>query len=301
MKRTCFWGLLVLAALVVASCAPVGPSTTNSDGSTNEENSSGDESMASTRLQQMPGNLKARIDAALDNVHQRDLRLDNSFWTIFHGILGTGPGATLLDPKTMKRVNALDYMAEGGQVRGLEFLITPDGLDVRTDPARLMFEGQGHQDQFIAEMAQWDMPADRRFTIQGREFTFRDFVNHTKMRARVTKDQELSWAIVIIAQYLGTDLEWTNRAEEKLRFEDVVRYEMNQPIESAACGGTHRLFGMTWAYHLYRQNGGKKTGVWKELVEHLDRYKRAAKEYQNPIDSSFSTRYVSGPGNDRDS
>jgi len=24
--------------------------------------------------------------------------------------------------------------------------------------------------------------------------------------------------------------------------EDVVRYELNQPIGTAACGGTHRLF-----------------------------------------------------------
>src|SRR5260370_14088182 len=107
-------------------------------------------------LVQFPGaptGLKDRIDAALDNVRRRDLLTTHAFWTVFHGILGLGPDVTLFDPDTGKRVKALDFICNGGMVRGLEFSPQPDGVDVVTWPGSGV--GQGHQDQFIAEMSQW--------------------------------------------------------------------------------------------------------------------------------------------------
>ena len=46
-------------------------------------------------------------------------------------------------------------------------------------------------------------------------------------------NQELSWAIVIIGEYLGTDIAWTNGFGEKLHFEDLVRYELDANVEGA--------------------------------------------------------------------
>jgi hypothetical protein len=248
------------------------------------------------RLPAVSGGIKERVEAALEHVRSRDLLTTHGFWTVFHGILGTGPDVTLLDAETGKRVNALEYIRGGGEVRGLQFIPTRDGLDVRTGP---MFVGQGHQDQFIAEMAQWGMPADTKFTVLGKGYTFNDFIRHTQARASVKSDQELSWAILIIGQYLGTDITWTNVAGERLHFEDLVRYELDQPIESAACGGTHRLFGLTWVYHLHLKKGGRATGVWKEVAEKEERYQKVARKYQNP-GGAFSTAYLSGPGNVND-
>src|SRR5262249_41854229 len=107
-----------------------------------------------------PNGLKERIELAIDQVRRRDLLTTNGFWTVFHGILGLGPRVMLLNPDTGTRVNALDYICEGGDVRGMRFIPTQDGIDVQTGP---MFVGQGHQDQFTAEMAQWGMPLDRKF------------------------------------------------------------------------------------------------------------------------------------------
>jgi hypothetical protein len=130
-----------------------------------------------------------------------------------------------------------------------------------------------------------------------------DFVRHSKMRASVTQKQEqkqeLSWAILVIGEYFGTDHVWTNERGEKLHFEDVVRYELIEPIDTAACGGTHRLFGLTWAFHLHRQKGGKVQGVWKDLQEKLDYHKDHAKKHRNG-DGSFSTDYFKGRGDARD-
>jgi hypothetical protein len=148
-------------------------------------------------------------------------------------------------------------------------------------------------------MAQRGVPADRRLVVGGREYTFHDFVRHSMARARVTTGQELSWAILVIGQYAGTDVSWTNGWGERLHFTDLVRYELDQPIEGAACGGTHRLFGLTWVYHLHLKKGGRTVGVWQEVAGKIERYRERARRYQNP-GGCFSTRYLAGPGNARD-
>ena len=50
---------------------------------------------------------------------------------------------------------------------------------------------------------------------------------------------------------------WTNKDGEALRFEDLVRYEVNAPINDAACGGTHRLFGLKWVANLHARKSGQ--------------------------------------------
>lgn len=245
--------------------------------------------------------LKKRVEAALEQVQNRELLTTHGFWTIFHGILGCGPEKTMLtDPETRRKVRAIDYIRDGGELRGLRFLPTEHGLDVEDVKTRpdLQFVAQGHQDQFIAEMAQWGMDGNAPFKVAGSKYRFLDFANHSRMRASVTQNQELSWAIIIIAQYYGTDHEWINASKEKLRFEDVVAYEVKQPINEAACGGTHRLFGLTWAYHLHMQKG-KKTGVWQDVEACIAEHKQKARKLQNP-DRTFSTDYFKGPGNAND-
>jgi hypothetical protein len=243
-------------------------------------------------LPAVPDGLRARVEAAVTNVRRRELSTTNAFWTVFHGILGLGPGVKLTDPKTREKTTALGYLCAGGHLDGLRFRPTLLGVEVVTTRDG---RGQGHQDQFLAEMAQWNMPLDRKFKVQGKEYTFADFVRHSQLQARVSSNQELSWTILIVAQYYGTNVTWTNVINEKLHFEDIVRYELDAPVETAACGGTHRLFGLNWAYHLHLQKGGKAEGVWKGIPEKTAKYRDLAKRYQNP-DGSFSTSYFRSRG-----
>jgi hypothetical protein len=178
----------------------------------------------------------------------------------------------------------------------MRFIPTQDGLDVES---LMDFVSQGHQDQFVAEMAQWGLPLDRKFRVNGKDYTFKDFINHSKMRARTTANQELGWTILILAQFFGTDLQWTNRAGENLKFEDLIRYELDQPMDTAACGGTHRLFGLTWSYYLHLRNGGKTVGVWKDVADTLEKHKNLARQYQNS-DGSFSTNFFRERGDAKD-
>jgi hypothetical protein len=275
-----YW-LLLTAVVFGLTCAPQHEPTTN-------DKKNGPE---------VPQALKDRIEAALKHVRQRELLVNHSFWTVFHAILGMGFETTLTDPKTNEKHRAIDYVRKGGPIRGMKFLPInggEHGVDVETQPGS--GEGQGHQDQFIAEMVQWGLPTDTKFSIDGKEYTFYDFIRYSKDRASVSGKQELSWAVLIIGQYFGPDYAWTNLRNERLTVEDVIKYEMEQPMDTAACGGTHRLFGLSWVYHLHLRKGGKKTETWEKLGEHLERYKKEARKYQNP-DGSFSTSYLKEPGN----
>ncbi len=247
-----------------------------------------------------PDALKERTFAAIDQARRRELRTDNGFWTIFHALLGLGPSVQLKDPVLGLPVNALDYVRNGGRVRGMFFLPTEDGVEVEGGET---FVAQGHQDQFIAEMSQWKIPVDLPFTVNNRKYTFNDFVKNAQARASVIPKpgmppQELEWTILVLGQYRGVDLpRWTNRFGESLTLEDLLRAELKKPVEDCACGGTHKLFGLTWVYHLHLQKGGKREGVWQEVADTLLLYQQKAKQYQNP-DGSFSTSFFRGPGND---
>jgi hypothetical protein len=299
----------LFAALTLAafSCAPSDNSAPSGDpSSARSDIAPSEDFVSSARTGEKPAPVsipeghKARIDTVLKHIQSRELRTDNGFWTIFHGILGVGPdNAMLTDTTTGKKIKAIDYIAEGNYVRGMTFIPTSDGLDVRTEPGSGV--AQGHQDQFIAEMTQWGLPKDKKFIVKGTAYTFNDFIRHARARARVTDNQELSWAVLIVGQFYGPDYRWTNSAGEKICVEDMVDYELKQPIaDSPVCGGTHRLFGITWVYHLHRAQGGKKDGVWKRAADTIAEYIDRAHRYQNP-DGSFSTSYLEGPGNVPDS
>lgn len=240
--------------------------------------------------------LRERLELAIEQVRQRQILTTNGFWTVFHGILGLGPGLSLKDPRSGNYVNALDYVLDGqfqyGPIRGMRFIPTRDGLDVQMGPT---FVGQGHQDQFIAEIGEWNVPADRKVVVFGKDYTIMDFVHESQARARVGVGQELSWTLVVVSQYVGTDAEWTNRHGEKLTFLDILRDELDASVNQAACGGTHRLYGLTWALHAHLARGGKQEGIWQEVADKLDEYKKLAHDYQNP-DGSLSSNYFRGPG-----
>jgi hypothetical protein len=200
-------------------------------------------------------------------------------------------------PGTKQRVKALDYIAGGGELRGLRFLLTPHGVDVETQPGT--FISQGHQDQFVAEMVQWGVKPDKKFLVGGREVPFQAFLELTKARASVKARQELEWALLIIGEHFGTDARWTNNVGEALTFEDLLRAELDKPLTGAACGGTHRLFGLSWVYHRHLLKGKRPDGIWKEVAERTAEHKKLARRLQNP-DGTFSTEFFRGRGNARD-
>jgi hypothetical protein len=293
------WLPMGAAAILCATCAPVEPrdapevteaKTTKPEGPPPEP--------VTIMPKPAPTGPQYRIESAIQNVRDRDLRTTTGFWTVFHGILGLGPSLTLRDVDTGKKVNALKWITDGKDLNGIDIRPTKYGLDVNFGqfPGFVQGASQGHQDQFIAEVGpEWGMTADHQFTVAGKDYTMMDFANHAQMRASLTKNQELSWTVIMVATYKGLDSQWTNMYGEELTLEDLVRYEVEASVENAACGGTHRLFGLTWVYHLHLQKGGKVEGVWKDVADRITKYRDLAKKYQN-ADGSLSTNWFKGTG-----
>lgn len=292
-NRLIVLGSAILALL--AACAPVGNPGDGPSLSTAGAVGTAQENLPPPPVA-IPDSLGQRIEAAIRAAEQREVLISNGFWTVGHGILGVGTELTLLDPATGNRVNAIDFICKGGPIRGMRFIPTPHGLDVQNGP---IFVGQGHVDQFVAEMVQIGLPLDREFIVDGTSYTFMDFVRQSQARVRVTSVEEASWSLVVLADCLGTGISWTNSFGETLSFEDLVRYELDQDVENAACGGAHRLFGLCWARQTHIRRGGQDVGVWREVAEKMKHYQQRARELQNP-DGSLSTESFRGPGNSSD-
>jgi hypothetical protein len=328
MTRQLLIGMTVCIAFSGITCAPHDEKHNTAPPQPNVETANGDPAdsvrpeLPKQAMAQVPDAYMKRIDAARETIRRRHPLTSHGFWTVFHYILGVGPHNAMLrdDDDPNKLVNAVEFICAGKELNGLVFEEKRDGT-VNVVTLAGSGVGQGHQDQFVAEMTQWGMPLDKVFMIKGNRHTFADFVRHSKQNASLGKRQELSWAVLIIAEHYPElwkapqrpSDKWTNTFEdfipesktirvtkEELSLEDIVRYEIAEPINpTTTCGGTHRLFDLAWVYFRHRERGGKKEGVWKDAVDYLDKYKKLAKEYQNK-DGTFSTKYVAEPGNDAD-
>src|SRR5262249_48400774 len=150
VKTVPWLGLIAVAAGLCASCAPEGPPPPRKD----------KEADAKSRAPVLPTGLEARLKAAIDLVREYKVRPSDGFWTVFHAILGLGPKTVelVVDDETGERMNALDYVCSGREMRGLEFVATPNGVDVISNGE--MHFSQGHQDQFIPEMTQGGLAPD---------------------------------------------------------------------------------------------------------------------------------------------
>ena len=81
--------------------------------------------------------------------------------------------------------------------------------------------------------------------------------------------------------------------------EKLVAEELAQPINGAACGGTHRLMGLTCAV-ISRQEAGKPlSGHFLRADKFLNDFVEYTLTLQNP-DGSFSTEWFERRGNQSD-
>src|SRR5215813_3588176 len=113
-KCNLFGCFAAIALLFCASCAPVD----HSDAKEQQKPADQPEIVAekiNVAPTPLPAGPRYRIESAVQNVRERDLLTTNGFWTVFHGILGLGPGVKLVDPITRAKVNAVDYICSGGK------------------------------------------------------------------------------------------------------------------------------------------------------------------------------------------
>jgi len=189
-----------------------------------------------------------------------------------------------------EEVNAVGWLCWNRPCRGMRLFRAPRG-EIKT-PIGPGF--QGHEGQFLAMMAQSKVKRDFPVRIDGYDFTIEDLVEFEKRTCR--PKSELTFKLIGLVHYLDSDAEWKSTSGETWNIPRLIKEELDQPIIGAACGGTHRMMGFSYAVHKRRQRGEPFTGQWERARKFVDSYIDYTFRLQNR-DGSFSTDWFKGREN----
>ncbi|GAB5405280.1 MAG: hypothetical protein Aurels2KO_35110 [Aureliella sp.] len=212
-------------------------------------------------------------------------------WALMHATLPFGVEAEIIAGK--RRVNAIGWMCFNGVcARQRMFQPTRTGFRTNLGPGV-----QGHEGQFLAILAQSQVSASYPLQIGKKRYTVQDLVRYEMATCR--EKSELTFKLIGLSHYLPQDAKWRDSRRRVWNLEKMVAEELAQPVIGAACGGTHRLMGLTYAVMQRQRDGLPMTGHWARAEKFLQDYIGYALTLQNP-DGSFSTDWFEGRAFDRD-
>ncbi|NIP87240.1 MAG: ADP-ribosylation factor-directed GTPase activating protein isoform b, partial [Planctomycetales bacterium] len=101
-------------------------------------------------------------------------------------------------------------------------------------------KGQGHDDQWLAIMAQCKLPIDQPIKFQGQTYQLRDVVQQVMWDA--PRNEEWSWTLIALSHYLADiNAAWDASDGQLWTVEKIMQLEADEELSASACGGTHRL------------------------------------------------------------
>ncbi len=236
-----------------------------------------------------------RLDKVLDYTYaNRHLSTkDQAAWQIVHGVLVYGRDYQIYNDEG-QLVGALDYLLGGGVLRGWTMRKGDHGLEAIVEAGSKT--GQGHEDQWLGYLSMCGVSPEDKLKVGGQNYTVRDLI--TQAQWDIYDGMEATWTLMAFATYLPLDAEWTAKDGSKWNIERMVGMEANQDLNTSACGGTHRMYGLTVALNRYLASGGKLSdnpdGAWERAAKKIKDAVAASKEYQQP-DGSLSTNYFARP------
>jgi hypothetical protein len=184
-------------------------------------------------------------------------------------------------------VNAIGYLCYNGVCNGQQLFYMADGkLQTRIGPGV-----QGHPGQFLAMLAQSKVKTDFPILVDKTNLTVADLIQHEKDTCRPRT--ELTFKLIAFTHYLKSDEKWKSNDGQDWDIPRVIKEELAQPIVGAACGGTHRMTGFSYALRKREARGEKFEGQWMRAKKFVEDYHEYAFKLQNP-DGSFSTDWFAG-------
>jgi hypothetical protein len=255
-----------------------------------QEQAPGDESAArepeKLELSPQMQALRTQVRDCLSHYYFRNENVANrSPWGIMHTFIPYGVDSQVI--VNGKRMNAAGWLCYNGTCRGQQLLYAKNGkLN-----ARIGVGVQGHAGQFLAMLAQSRVPKNYPLRVDGLNFTVADLVDYEKRTCKA--GTELTFKLIALAVYLKSDETWHNEQGEPWSIPRLIQEELKQPIVGAACGGTHRLTGFSYAVHMREQRGEPIDGQWSRAERFLQAYRQYVFRLQNP-DGSFSTDWFKG-------
>jgi hypothetical protein len=156
---------------------------------------------------------------------------------------------------------------------------------------------QGHMGQFLAMLAQSHVSPDYPIRVGEHQFTVRDLVEAEKKTCYAKS--ELTFKLIALAHYLDLSETWVNDQGLEWDIPRLIQEELAQPIRGAACGGTHRLSGLSLAVKARERRGLPIDGEYARAAQFVQDYQNYAFRLQNR-DGSLSTQWFQGRGDDSD-
>jgi hypothetical protein len=288
----------LLVAPLVAALPDQGPNaSTTLDGPLADESlhdraelvASEPQSESSRDLTPELSRLRERMKACSEFYSQRpESTAERSPWGVMHALIAYGADTELTAGS--RRVNAIGWLLWNGSCRGQRLLYLQNGRMA----AHVGAPGtQGHAGQFLAMLAQWRVLPETAMKIEGRDFTVADFIEYEKRTCE--PKTELTFKLIALSYYLNSDDTWIDDRGRTWSIPRLIQEELAQPIVGAACGGTHRLMGFSYALRMRERDGKPLDGQWARAKTFIDDYHEYAFSLQNP-DGSMSTNWFAGRG-----
>lgn len=236
--------------------------------------------------------LGERLERTLDWYYTRPEKVaERSVWGVMHSLIAYGVDTEVIAGN--RKVNAIGWICYNGPCRGQQLFYLQNGqLTPRIGPGV-----QGHHGQFLAMLAQSRVKTDFPLRVEGKEFTVQDLIEFEKRTCY--SRTELTFKLIALAHYLPSDATWKNDRGEDWDMEKLIREELAQPIVGAACGGTHRLTGISYAVNKRKTRGEEFKGEWLRAQIFEKSYQEYIYKLQNR-DGSFSTEWFAGRADSQD-
>jgi hypothetical protein len=272
-------------------------------GATRNENADADSPLAAEPapeplppLSKQMQNLRTKVRRVLKSYYNRPLNSrDNDPWEMMHGMLAYGVHSQVRQGGPQgKLITSVGWLCYNRPCKGMTLLyVTPEG-ELRGKQGVGL---QGHMGQFLAMLAQCQVSPDYPIRVRDREFTIRDLIEAEKKTCY--PKTELTFKLIALMHYLESDATWVNDQGASWDIPRLIREELAQPIRGAACGGTHRLAGLSLAARTRVRRGEPLDGEYLRAAKFVEKYHNYAFQMQNR-DGSLSTEWFRGRGEEQD-
>lgn len=206
-------------------------------------------------------------------------------WAVMHALLPFGGDYEMVHGN--QRVNAIGWMCHNGTCRTQRIFTPVRGGFIPNIGAGV----QGHAGQFMAILAQCGVPLDYPLQVGTQKYTVEDLVRYEMATCR--EKSELTFKLIGLSYYLDSNKQWRSNDGKTWSIPKLIAEELAQPIKGAACGGTHRLMGFSFAVKQRAIQGLPIDGQYARADKFVKEYVEYAWQLQN-ADGSFSTSWLEG-------
>jgi hypothetical protein len=210
-------------------------------------------------------------------------------WAVMHALLAFGGEYEMVHGNG--RVNAIGWMCHNGTCR-TQRMFTPKGRGFVPNVGGGV---QGHEGQFLAILAQSNVPLDYPIQIGTAKYKVEDLVRYEM--ATCKERSELTFKLIGLSYYLDSNKQWKANDGKIWSIPKLIQEELAQPIIGSACGGTHRLMGFSFSIRQRQLQDQPINGQYARAAKFVREYVAYTLQLQNP-DGSFSTNWYEGRGNE---